>query len=188
MSTQDLKPFNQQDVELEPSPGTQLANSLFYDYEYKRLLAKKVISGRLTNSEKQDIYYYLTGTPPPSIRGRGRKSTMGRDMAMAIDFLLLRKTIKDTKELMDTIRKYDEREVTVKISNNAIYAAVDRGVSAIIQRDSMQYATDFENGYLCEMQGDEENMRNKAHEIRELQLLVEAYLDEKEPRKKHSKP
>ncbi len=185
---------NQIDIDSKPPPEKQTAAPPFNPDDRKRVLADKVIlSKRLTSVEKVDIYRYLTGKEPPYIDAKGRPPTTGRDMAMAIDFLFLRKSINDTAELMNTLRKYDKRRGVkykentnhIKITDSAIYSAVNRGVSAILERDALQFSTDYENGYLCDLTDNDEELKQKAEDVKELYSLIDDYLKEKEPRRKH---
>jgi len=193
---QRLNPF---DIKLAPSLGKQIAGCILNTNNSKKYLAEKILSKKkLTIPEKEDIYRYLTGNEPPCIREKGRPSTMGRDMAMAIDFLFLRKTIINTDEIMDTLRKYDKKygiESILPISDNAIYAAINRGVAAIKERASLlgravsptgeiceieiRFDTDYENGYLCDLTDNDGELKQKTADFKELNSLIDEYVNEK---------
>lgn len=176
-----LKPL---DVSSGLTPEKQNTNACSQLKKYKTKLANKVINNKtLTISEKEDIYRYLTDKEPPYIKCKGRESTEFRDMRIAIDFLFQRKTQISTDKLMDTLREYDERPGK-KISDNAIYSAIDRGVSALIKHNVTQIGIDYDNGHLPDFTDSVEDLKKKAKEARELYFLIEEYIEQKEQRRK----
>lgn len=169
------------------SPGHDLASALLSDNaKYKRFLAEKILSGgRLATSEKEDIYRLITGKEPPAIRGKGRPSTVARDMAMAIDFLLMRYQHVPADLLLDRIRQYDERPL--KLTNSAIYSAVDRGVSALLMMKAFDFVSDYDNGFLCDIEEENGRLETMANDLRTLHSLVGEYLEEKSSKTKTPK-
>jgi hypothetical protein len=180
----ELQLSDTQKMDINPSFGNRITELIFNEERYKKLLANKLLNSRLTKHEKQDIYRYLTNMEPPLDKGKGRPSSVHRDISMAIDFLFLRNSGMANATLMDTIREYDERPTNVKINNNAIYSAVDRGVSIIRTMNIIQFANDFDNGYLCDLPASDDELNKKADVVRELDSLIENYLEQKKQRKK----
>lgn len=184
-----LKPCVNDDTS---SPNKQKSNTLSRNDKRKLTLAKKVIYAKsLTLSEKEDIYRYLTGQEPPLISVKGRPSTTGRDVRIAMDFLYLRENEKDINKLIDTLREYDKKHIQnkdnpnyAKLTNNAIYSAVNRGVKEILKQNFIQWAIDYEAGFLSDISESEESKRKVAEDTRELYRLIEKYLEEKKNRGK----
>jgi len=187
-----LKPWVNDDTS---SPNKQKSDTLSRTDKRKLTLAKKVIYAKpLTVSEKEDIYRYLTGQEPPLIYGKGRPSTIGRDLRIAMDFLYLRENEKDINKLLDTLREYDKNHIHnkdnpyyAKLTNNAIYSAVNRGVKEILKQNLIQWAIDYEDGYLSDIPESEESKRKVAKNTKELYRLIEKYLEEKKRKKRGKK-
>lgn len=99
-------------------------------------LAEKQLSGkRLTRSEREDIYWYLTNNEAPTGKATGRPNTIQRDQAFAFDYLMeVRKGLKQPQEIRKELAQKHNiigTNVPYEYKDNTASLALKRGMNGL---------------------------------------------------------